>query len=101
MTEAQWRCCNSPEEILNFLTDKASPRKLRLYAIGCCRRIWQELSDDRCRYAVEVAQNFVDGRASEADLFSAGQTVASLARVDGSLGSPVALSTSSVGGAAW
>ena len=55
MTEAQWRTSTSPEAILNYLTDKASPRKLRLYAIGCCRRIWTNLHDERCWYAVEVA----------------------------------------------
>jgi hypothetical protein len=37
MTEAQWRRCASTEALLNHLTDRASPRKLRLYAIGC----WQ------------------------------------------------------------
>jgi len=63
MTEAQWRTCTSPEAILNFLTAKASPRKLRLYAIGCCRRIWRFLDDDRCRHAIEMAQRFADGRA--------------------------------------
>ncbi len=101
MTEDEWRTCTSPEAILNFLTDKASPRKLRLYAIGCCRRIWQYLNDDRCRYAVEVAQRFVDGRATEADLFAAGQGVASVARVWGEPGSPAAHATASRGGAAW
>jgi hypothetical protein len=101
MTEAQWRSCTSPEAILNYLTDKASPRKLRLYAIGCCRRIWHLLTDERCRHAVEMAQRFVDGRASEADLFAAGQAVASVAHVWGEPGSPASRSTSALGGAAW
>jgi hypothetical protein len=100
MTEAQWHTCTSPEAILNFLTNKASERKLRLYAVGCCRRIWQQL-DDRCRYAVETAQRFADDRASEAELFSAGQAVASIARVTGDPSLPIARSTSSRGGAAW
>jgi hypothetical protein len=101
MTEAEWRTCTSPEAILNFLTSKASPRKLRLYAIGCCRRIWRELADDRCLYAVEVAQRFVDGRASEADLFAAGQMVVSVARILGDPHSPASEATYSRGGAAW
>jgi hypothetical protein len=104
MTEAQWRTSISPEAILNFLTDKASKRKLRLYAIGCCRRIWHLLTDDRCQYAVEVAQRYVDGRATDAELSAAGQIVASVARVWGDVGSPVPRSGQALhalGGAAW
>jgi hypothetical protein len=101
MTEAEWRTCGSPEAILNLLTDKASPRKLRLYAIGCCRRIWHLLIDDRCRHAVEVAQRFVDGRATERDLFAAETVVAAAARLWGEVGSQLARSTHALGGAAW
>ena len=68
MTEEQWRTCISPEAMLNHLTARASPRKLRLYAIGCCRRIWPLFTDERCKHAVNVAQRFVDGRVSAADL---------------------------------
>ena len=101
MTEAQWPTCQSPEAMLNVLTDQASPRKLRLYAVGCCRRIWQLLRDDRCRHAVEVAQRFVDGRATAFELESAGRMVAGVARVWGDIGSVVARSTFALGGAAW
>lgn len=101
MTEAQWAACSSPEAMLNYLTDRASPRKLRLYAIGCCRRIWHLLKDDRCRHAVEVAQRFVDGRATVFDLEAAGRTVAGVARVWGDLASPRAHSGFALGGAAW
>jgi hypothetical protein len=101
MTEAEWRSCISPEAILNLLTAEASPRMLRLYAIGCCRRIWHLLTDDRCRHAVEMAQRFVDGRASEHDLFAAEQVVAAAARLWGEVGSAVARSTHALGGAAW
>src|SRR5205809_302556 len=82
MTEAQWPTCKSPEDMLKLLTDQASPRKLRLHA-------------------VEVAQRFVDGRATAFELEAAGRTVAGVARVWGDVGSPVARSTSALGGAAW
>jgi hypothetical protein len=101
MTEAQWPTTDSPEAMLNLLTEQASPRKLRLYAIGCCRRIWHLMRDDRCRHAVEVAQRFVEGRATAFDLEAAGRTVASVARVWGDIGSTVARSTFALGGAAW
>src|SRR5437763_2003777 len=101
MTEDQWPTCHNPEAMLNALTDRASPRKLRLYAVGCCRRIWHLLRDDRCKHAVEVAQRFVDGRATAFELEAAGRTVAGVARVWGDVGSPVARSTFALGGAAW
>jgi hypothetical protein len=101
MTEAQWPTCSSPEAMLNLLGEDASPRKLRLYAVGCCRRIWSVMLDDRCRHAVEVAQRFVDGRASSFDLEAAGRTVAGVARVWGDVGSALARSTFALGGAAW
>lgn len=101
MTESEWRACTSPEAMLHHLTDRASPRKLRLYAINCCRRIWHLLSDERCRHAVETAQRFVDGKATLADLTNAGHTVAAVARVWGDALSPVARATYAIGGAAW
>jgi hypothetical protein len=101
MTETQWRTCTSPEAMLNYLTERASPRKLRLYAIGCCRRIWHLFNDERCRHAVEMAQRFVDGRVGEVDLSAAGQVVASVARVWGDASSAIARATQAIGGAAW
>lgn len=101
MTEAEWRQCNSPEAMLHHLTDRASPRKLRLYAVSCCRRIWPLFSDDRCRHAVEVAQRFADGRATMIELQAAGQLVAGVARVRGDPMSPVSQATYAIGGAAW
>jgi hypothetical protein len=102
MTEKQWHDArDSPEAMLNLLTDRASPRKLRLYAVGCCRRIWHLLKDERCRYAVEVAQRYADGQASDGELRAAGQVMSSVARVWGDASSPQAHASEVIGGAAW
>jgi hypothetical protein len=64
MTETDWLECISPEEMLSYLGERASPRKRRLFACACVRRIWPLLSDDRLRQAVKAAERFADGRTS-------------------------------------
>jgi len=101
VTEQQWRAaCASPEAMLHLLTARASPRKLRLYAVGCCRRIWHLFTDERCRHAVEVAQRHADGRVGDGDLQAAGQVVASVARVWGGAGDHLPHAAQVVAGAA-
>jgi hypothetical protein len=59
MTEAEWLECTIPEKMLLFLRFKASDRKLRLFASGCCRRIWYILPKSGQR-AVENAERYAD-----------------------------------------
>jgi hypothetical protein len=74
MTLAEWQRCSSPEQMLHLLGDGASPRKLRLYAIACCRRIWPWLTE-RNREALAVAERYADGQATLEELSDA-QSVA-------------------------
>jgi hypothetical protein len=54
----------NPYSVLDSLRGKASRRKLRLFACGCCReRLWPLLTDKRSRQAVEEAERYADGAA--------------------------------------
>jgi hypothetical protein len=64
MTETEWLECISPAEMLAYLGEAASPRKLRLFACACVRRIWPLLNDEHLRLAVKTAERFADGRVA-------------------------------------
>jgi len=68
MTEAEWLACTNPLAMLRFLGDRASPRKLRLFACACCRRVWELLSHSSSRYAVELAERSADEPVDEREL---------------------------------
>jgi hypothetical protein len=46
-------------------------RIARLYACRCVREIWHLLEDDRSRNAVEVAERFAEGKATQEALYAA------------------------------
>lgn len=68
MTEAEWLACTDPGAMLEVAADRASDRKRRLFACACLRRFGRLLRDPRARAAVEVAEQFADGRAGPQDL---------------------------------
>ena len=71
MTEQEWLECTDPQKMLEFLREKVSARKLRLFGCACCRRIWHLLTDKRSQQAVAVAEDFAEGGASAEELLTA------------------------------
>jgi len=85
MTEAEWQACNDPQPMLACFWYRlvqadsvgshevpppftASDRKLRLFAVACCRSVWPLVIDSRNRNAVEVAERFADGEATKQEM---------------------------------
>ena len=71
MTEQEWVITTDIRGMLESLKGKISDRKLRLFACSCCRAVWSSLTPQRIRYAVEVAEQYADGRTSEQSLHRA------------------------------
>jgi hypothetical protein len=65
MTEAEWLSCTNPKEMLAFLQLRISDRKLRLFAVACCRRSWQQLTNEALRLGIETAEQFADGLVNQ------------------------------------
>lgn len=60
MTEAEWTVCTDIYTLLEYLRGKASDRKLRLFAVACCRRPYYQVADERHRKAVQLAERMAD-----------------------------------------
>lgn len=73
MTETEWLRCEDPPLMLAFLQGKTSDRKLRPFAVACCRRILHPLPEAWSRQAVEAAERYTGGMSSEEQLAEAGR----------------------------
>jgi hypothetical protein len=66
MNEQDWMTWWDAFDLLSWCEDNAgrlSERKLRLFAVACCRSIWPLLTGNLIRQAVEVAECFADHHA--------------------------------------
>ena len=71
MTESEWLACVDPQRMLTYLHGIVSDRKLRLFGCAFCRSVWNWISEDCFRNAVEVAERFADGQATTRELTEA------------------------------
>lgn len=68
MTEEEWMACADPTPMVNYLRNKVSDRKLRLFAVACCKRMLHLMTDDAACNAVQIAERFADGLATKNEL---------------------------------
>lgn len=62
--ESDWINCTDPSALLKYIRPNASRRKLRLFAVGCCRRV-QHLVIDEAKDAINLAERYADGEVEE------------------------------------
>lgn len=75
-TEVAWLAATDPAVLLRYIRPRTRGRKKRLFACACCRSIWEAMSDDICRRAVEVAERLADGEVEDDERANASEAVA-------------------------
>jgi hypothetical protein len=83
MTEAEWLTCGDPSSMMDFrwvrengyaahwwdtFWQPATERRLRLFVVACCSRIWRLIPEGLQREAVLAAERMADGLASTSEL---------------------------------
>src|ERR1700729_3290859 len=60
--EAEWSSCTDPSWMLNYLSriGRLNDRKLRLFAVACCRRVWFWIEDEENVKALEAHERLAD-----------------------------------------
>ncbi|WP_238603034.1 hypothetical protein [Fimbriiglobus ruber] len=102
MTESEWLTSTDPTPMLEFLRGKASDRKLRLFAVACCRRLFHLIDDVDAHLVVEVAERYADGQATETERAAAEVHVdAAETAIDAALFSSISLEGRPAFGATW
>jgi hypothetical protein len=71
MNEDDWWNGTDPREMLLSLGGTASDRKLRLFEVACCRRIWPLIAEEAYRNIAESAERYADGKVGWDELLEA------------------------------
>src|SRR5262245_31904337 len=58
MTESEWLTSDDPQAMLAFVEPAATDRRLRLFVLACCRRLWGGSADAAVRVAMQCAERF-------------------------------------------
>jgi hypothetical protein len=67
VTEAEWRNCELPYDMLRHLDGKIADEVFMRFSVACCRRIWPLITDPRSRAVVETTEAYLsDSMSAEA-----------------------------------
>ncbi len=70
MNEQEWLECADPQPMLESIRGTASDRKLRLSACAFCRRAPRLFAEPTSQKALDLIENFSDGKANERALWA-------------------------------
>jgi hypothetical protein len=70
VTESDWATSTDPLAMLSLLrhAGPATDRKYRLFACGCCRRVWDRFPDENNRALVAAVEDHPDGTFDDPDI---------------------------------
>jgi hypothetical protein len=77
MNEQAWLAGTDPQPMLEFLCGKASERKLRLFAVACCRRELHFVENEQWQRALETAEQYADWLVHDGELEAARERIGS------------------------
>ena len=66
MTESEWLADTSLDRMIDHAAAHSSKRKMRLFAVACCRQLW-DLLPEASRQAVETSEQYADGPLKRKD----------------------------------
>ena len=61
MTESEWLAGTDPDAMVRFIQERVSERKLRLFVVGCSRFVWEQITEEGWREAINKAEFYADG----------------------------------------
>jgi hypothetical protein len=64
VAEQEWLNSANPTRLLELVRGTIHARKLRLFSVACCRRIYHVLVDPRSRELVDLAEQIADDRSA-------------------------------------
>jgi hypothetical protein len=71
MDEVDWLTCADPPGALRFVRDRMTDRKLRLFAVACCRRLPGVAAESNDQAALAAIMRFADGEVGPAEFSAA------------------------------
>jgi membrane protein involved in colicin uptake len=77
MTETEWMACPHPTPMLEFMRDRASNRKLQLFACACCHRLLGLFPNAAIQQAIEFSERDADQVATPEQWVQAERVVTS------------------------
>jgi hypothetical protein len=61
MTQSLWLACKDPAVMLDALKAQSGSLKMKVFCCACCRRLWDVISDERSRTALEKCEASIGG----------------------------------------